>query len=190
MLKLFRIGLKICGSNKISVYVEYTIKFRQINISTFINALNVILLDGDFRRYNWVLRFLVPLNHHLRYNLINLLEQLIQTVFITDDVLFSIGAQQLMKFKNKLDQHYIDQQVKEELDCLKQWMLLYGINIIEDDDLFFASNLNDKPDLAMFRYSKEDEANCDSASLSEPKINIQGKLFIVYSLLHKNLLIL
>ena len=129
----------MCGSNKISVDVEYTIKFRQINILTFIYAVNVTLLDGDFRRYNWVLRFLVPFNHHLRFTFINLLEQLIRTVCITDDVLFSIGAQQLMKFKNKLDQHYIDQQVKEELDELKQWMLLYGINIIEDDDLFLIA---------------------------------------------------
>ena len=87
MIKIFRICFKTCGSKTSSVDVEYKIKCRHINISTYIYALNITLLDGDFRNDRWVLRFLVPMIHHLRSSLTNLLEQLIRTFLITDDVM-------------------------------------------------------------------------------------------------------
>ena len=82
----FPIGRRQCGEKKISVEVKYTIKNRQINVSTFIYAVGVTLVDGNMNKDHWVLRCLVPISHHLRYSFYSFLEQLIRTVIITDSV--------------------------------------------------------------------------------------------------------
>ena len=62
----FSIGRRQCGENKILVEVKYTIKARQINLSTYIYAVGDTLVNGNENKDNWVLRFLVPCNHHLK----------------------------------------------------------------------------------------------------------------------------
>ena len=176
MIKIFRIGYKTYGSKTSSIDVEDRIKCRQINISTYIYALNITLLDGYFRNDRWLLRFLVPVIHHLRFSLTNLLEQLIRTVLITDDVLWSIGAPNLMKFKNKIDQYDISFQEQADLDNLRKAMLDMNITIIENDDIFF--DCNDTPDLTMFRYSNRDEANAESAACTKSEFNIVKNIYI------------
>ena len=109
----FPIGRRQCGEKKISGEVTYTIKARQINISTFIYAVGVILVNGNKNKDHWVLRFLVPISHHIRYWFITFLQRLIRTVIITDSVLYSIGALELMKFQNKIDQHDITVKKKQ-----------------------------------------------------------------------------
>ena len=119
----------------ISIKVKYTIKSRQINISTFIYAVGVTLVDGNKNKDHWVLRFLVPISHYLRYSFITFLQRLIRTVIITDSVLYSIGALELMKFQNKIDQHDISVKAKAELDDLRKSLLSMGVTILEHDDI-------------------------------------------------------
>ena len=94
----FPIGRRQCGEKKILVEVKYTIKARQINLSTFIYAVGVTMVDGNKNKDHWVLRFLVPRHHHLKLSFYYFLERLIRMVIITDSVLYSIGAVELMKF--------------------------------------------------------------------------------------------
>ena len=49
MIKIFRIGFNTCGSKTSFVDVNNRIKYRQINISTYIYALTITLLDKDLR---------------------------------------------------------------------------------------------------------------------------------------------
>ena len=117
---LFPIGRRQCGENKILVEVKYTIKARQINLSTFINAVGVTLVDGNKNKDHCVLRFLVPCNHHLQLSFYSFLERLIRTVIISEPVLYSITAVELMKFQNIIDQHDITVQEKAELENLRK----------------------------------------------------------------------
>ena len=55
----FPIVRRQCGKNKMLVEVKYTIKARQINLSTFIYAVGVTLVDGNKNKDQWVLKFLV-----------------------------------------------------------------------------------------------------------------------------------
>ena len=147
----FPIGRRQCGEKKISVEVKYTIKARQINISTFIYGVDVTLVDGNKNKDHWVLRFLVPISHHLRYSFITFQQRLIRTVIITDSVLYSIGALELMKFQNKIDQHDISVKEKAELDDLRISMLSMGVTIHEHDDIYHYSTSDHEPEIAMFR---------------------------------------
>ena len=71
-------------------------------------------------------------------------------------MLSSIGAFELMVFKNRMDQldHFKQQQTA--LNILRDFMILKSITVIEHDDLFFGNAIfNDEPDLAMFRFKKQ-----------------------------------
>ena len=57
-------------------------------------------------------------------------------VIITDSVLYSIGAVELMKFQNKIDEHDITVQEKAELEDLRKSMLSMGVTILEHDDIY------------------------------------------------------
>ena len=115
----FVICRRQCRENTILVEVKYTIKGRQINFSTFIYAVGVTVVNGNKNMDHWVLRFLVPFNHHLQLSFYSFLEQLIKTVIITNSVLYSIGAVELIKFQNKIDQHDINVLDKAELEDYK-----------------------------------------------------------------------
>ena len=63
-----------------------------------------------------------------------------------------------MKFQNKFKNHDLSQEENARLDNLRKRILLMGITIIELEDLVFGGGIcTEKPDLAMFRYNKEDE---------------------------------
>ena len=63
-----------------------------------------------------------------------------------------------MKFQNKFKEHDLSQEENARLDNLRRRMLSIIITIIEHEDLFFGSGIStEEPDLAMFRYKKEDE---------------------------------
>ena len=115
--------------------------------------------------------------YHLRSSLTNLLKQLIRTVLITHDVLWSIGASNLMKFKIKIDKHDIKFYELADLNKLRNAMLDMNITIIENDDNFF--DCNDTPDLTMFQYSNRGEANNESAAYTKSKFNIVNIVLIL-----------
>ena len=63
-----------------------------------------------------------------------------------------------MVFQNRIDQLDFPDQQHTALNMLQDFMILKSITVIEHDDLFFGEAiLNDEPDLAMFRYKKEDK---------------------------------
>ena len=157
MESLFPIGRRQCGEKTISVEIKYTIIARQINISTFIYAVGVTMVNGNKNMDHWVLRFVVRISHHLRYSFITFLQRLIRTVIITDSVLYSIGALELMKFQNKIDQHDISVKENTELDDLRKSMLSMGVTIVKHDDIYDYSTSDHEPELAMFRYKDEDK---------------------------------
>ena len=80
---------------------------------------------------------------------------MIRPVIITDSVLYSIGALELMKFQNKIDKHDISVKVKAELDNLRKSMLSMGVTILEHDDIYHYSTSDNEPELAMFKYNDE-----------------------------------
>ena len=125
----FPIGTRQCCENKILVEVKYTIKARQINLSTFIYAVGVTLVDGNTIKDQWVLRFLALCNHHLKLSFYSFLERLISTIIIIDSVLYSIGAVELMKL-----------QENAELKNLRKSMLSMGVTMLEHDDIYHYSN--------------------------------------------------
>ena len=102
--------------------------------------------------------FLFIINEACSMSFHDFLEKFIRRVLITDSVLSSIGAFELMVFQNRIDQLDFPKQQQTALDILKDSMFFNGITVIEHDDLFFADAIfADEPDLAMFRYKKEDK---------------------------------
>ena len=96
MVSSIYIGLRHCGKRFISVMVDYSIKSRQLNPTTVIFVINVKLFNWRVVKNQWFLRFLVPITEtsHVSFN--NFLNRFIWTVIITDSVLSSIGAVELM----------------------------------------------------------------------------------------------
>ena len=101
----FLIGYRQCGLNEIPIRVKYTLKGRPINLTTDILSLAIDLLDEKDIKNHWNLRVLVPNKHFSSQSFIILLERLIRDVFITDSVLNTICAFNLMKFQNKFKDH-------------------------------------------------------------------------------------
>ena len=63
-----------------------------------------------------------------------------------------------MMFINKMDKQYFPKQQQIALDMLRDFMIFKSITVIKYYDLFFGDAIwNDEPDLAMFRYNKEDK---------------------------------
>ena len=157
MVVSIHIGFRHCGNKTISVSVDYTIKARQLNSTTVIYVLDVELLDVGEIMNHWCIRFLVPISEACSTSFHDFLEKFIRRVIITDSVLSFIGAFELMVFQNRIDQLEFPKQQQTTLDILKNFMFLKGITVIEHDDLFFGDAIvADEPDLAMFRYKKEE----------------------------------
>ena len=89
-------------------------------------------------------------------SILNFLQHFVQNVFVTDDVLLSIGAPELIEFKNKIDQIDYHQDQEAGLDRLREEMLTLGISIIEHNDLFVGANCKDEYHLSMFQFKEED----------------------------------
>ena len=133
------------------------IKARQINLSTYIYTVGVTLVDENKNKDHWVLRFLVYINYHLKLSFDSFLEQLIRTVIITDSVLYSIGAVELMRFQNTIGQRDITVQDKAEWENLRKSMLSMGVTILEHDDIYHYLTSDHEPGLAVFRYKHEEK---------------------------------
>ena len=152
------IGFRHCGKKTISVIVEYTIKARQLNPTKVIYVADVELFDKNKTKDHWCIRFLVPITETFSMSFHDILEKFIQKVLITDSVLSSIGAFELMVFQNKIDQLDFHQQQQTDLNILRDYMISKSIAVIEHNDLFYGDLIfNDEPDLAMFRYKNENE---------------------------------
>ena len=102
MVSSNHIGFRHCGKWTISVIVDYTIKSKQLNPTIVIFVVNVELLDGGEVKNQWCIRFLVPITEAFHVSFDNFLVRFIRKVLITDSVLSSIGAFELMVFKNKI----------------------------------------------------------------------------------------
>ena len=152
------IGVRNCGKKTISVIVDYTTKSRQLNPTTVIKVVDVELLDGGVTKDHWCIRFLVPTTEAFGNSFHNFLDTFIRRVLITDSVLNSIGAFELMEFQNKMEQLDFPKQQQTALDILRDYMISKSITIIEHDDLFIGDVIfNKEPDLEMFRYKNVNE---------------------------------
>ena len=97
----FLIGYRRCGLKEIPIRVKYLLTGRSINLATDNVAVTINLLDGKDNKNYWSLRLLVPNSHSSNQSFILLLQHFIRDVFITDSVLNSICAFNLMKFQDK-----------------------------------------------------------------------------------------
>ena len=155
MVLSIHIGFRHSGKRTISVIVNYTIKTRQLNPTTVIFVVNVELLDGGEVMNQWCIRFLVVLTEASHVSFHNFLDRFIRKVLITDSLLSSIGAFELMQFKNKISQ--IDfQQKQTSPDILNDYMFSKRITIIEKDDFYFNAHSNNEPHLHVFRVKQDD----------------------------------
>ena len=118
--------------------------------------MSIDLIDGNDIKNHWILWLLVPVHHSSSQYFILLLERFIKSVLITDSVLYSIGALELMKFQNKIDYHDLSEQEKETLENIRNQMLLMNITFIEHEDLFFGgTSSHDESEYAMFSYKDD-----------------------------------
>ena len=103
MVVSIHIDFRHFGKKTISVIVDYSIKARQINPTTVIYVVDVELLYGGEIKNHWCIRFLVPISEACSTSFNVFLEKFIRRVLITDPVLSSIGAFELMVFQNIID---------------------------------------------------------------------------------------
>ena len=136
MVVLIHIGFRHCGKKTISVIVNYSIKARRINSTTVIYVVDVELLDGGEIKNHWCIRFLVPISEECNTSFHDFSEKFIRRVLITDPVLSSIGAFELIVFQNRIDQLDFPDQQHTALIMLKDVMILKCITVIEHDDFF------------------------------------------------------
>ena len=156
MVVSIHIGFRHSGKKTISVNVDYTIKARQLFLTTVIYVLDVDLLDGGEIKNHWCIRFLIPISEACSTSFHDFLEKFIRRVLITESVLSAKGAFELMVFQNRIDQLDFPDKQHTALDMLKDFMIFKSITVIEHDLCFGEAVFNDEPDLAMFRYKKED----------------------------------
>ena len=94
----------------------------------------------------------------MKISFFNFLQNFICKVFITDDVLSSIGAPELMEFQNKINQLYFEQDQEAALNSVRAKMHTMEIFIIEHSDLCVgAAPSNEEKHLARFRFKENDE---------------------------------
>ena len=78
-----------------------------------------------------------------------------------------------MKFQNKFKDHNQSQEENARLDNLRRRMLLMGITIIEQEDLFFCGYIPKmEPYLAMFRYNEQVKNLLKKMQAPESVLNI------------------
>ena len=119
---------------------------------------NVELLDAGECTKDWYIRFLVPVSAAFHQLFDDFLENFICTVLITDSVLSSIGADEVMAFQNSIEQVDFVHQQQTMLNNLKENMITKSIIVIEHDDLFIGNAIFiNKPNLAIFRYQTEND---------------------------------
>ena len=184
MLVSIHIGFRHCGK-KISVIVDYTIKARQLNLTTVIYILDVYLLDGNEINNHWCIHFLVPISEAFSTSFHNFLEKFIRRVPIIDSVLSAIGDCELMLFQKRIDQLDFNDKQHTTLDMLKDFIILKSITVIEHDNLCFGEAIfNNEPDRAMFRKKKEDIKLVSHEILDHDiKLPVPKRVFLTFNLI-------
>ena len=154
------------GERTIPVTDSCDMKTRQITLNTVFYVVEIDLLEGNCRLLSWSIRLLVPTFHSMRISFLNFLQHFVRNVFVTDDVLLSIGAPKLIKFKNKIDQLDYHHNQEAALNRLRKEMLTLGIFIIEHNDLFVGANCNDQYHLSRFQFKEENAEFVRSVKLA------------------------
>ena len=101
MVSSIHIGFRYCKKWTISVIVDYIIKSRLLNPTTVIFVVNVEFLNGSEVKNQWCKRLLVFITEASHVSFHDFLDRYIRKVLISDFVLSSIGAYELMKFKTR-----------------------------------------------------------------------------------------
>ena len=94
----FFVGDHHLGDKAFSVAVNCDIQTRQINYNTVFYVMEINLLKERCNMRQWIIRFLVPISHSMKMSFFNFFQNFICKVFVTDNVLSSIGAPELMEF--------------------------------------------------------------------------------------------
>ena len=90
--------------------------------------------------------------------LFNFLLNFVCKVYVTDDVLSFIGAPELKKFLNQINQLYFKQDQEAALSSVRDKMLTMEISITDDSNLFVeAAPLNEKKHLASFGFKEDNK---------------------------------
>ena len=141
-----------------SVAVNCDIQTRQINNNTVFYVVEINLHKERCNIRQWIIRFLVPISQSMKISFFNFLQNFICKVFVTDDVLSSIGAPELMKFQTKNYQLYFVQDQEAALNSVRDKMITMGISIIEHSDFFVgAAPFNEERHLVKLRLKEDDE---------------------------------
>ena len=146
------------GDKAFLVTVNCNIKTRQINYNTVFYVVEINWFKKRCNMRQWIIRFLVPISHSMKTSFFNFLQNFIWKVFVTDNVLSSIGAPELMEFQNKIYQLYFKQDQEAALNSVSDKMLNMGISIIEHSDLIVkTAPLNEDIRLGRFCFKDDDE---------------------------------
>ena len=149
MVSSIHIGFKHCGKKTISVIGYYTINSRQLNPTTVIVVVNVELLDLGEVKNQWSIRFLGLITEASHVSFHNFQDRVNRKILITDSVLRSIKAFELIKLKHKISQ--IDfQQKQTSLHILKDNMFSKVIKILEHNYFLFNASCKYAPHLNVF----------------------------------------
>ena len=110
--------------------MDYTTKAQQLNPTTVIYVLDVDLLDVGESKNFWCIRFLFFISEACSTSFHNFLEKFNRRDFITDSVLSSIGAFELMVFQNRMDKLDFPKKKQTALDAkyLKRFHVSQGHN--------------------------------------------------------------
>ena len=162
----FPIGDHHLAERTIPVTVCCDMKTRQLNFNKVFYVVEIDLLKGKCRMRSWIIRLLVPTVLSMRISFSNFLQRFVRNVFVSDDVLLSSGAPELIEFTNKIDKLDYNQDQKAALDRLRKEMLILGISIIEHNDLFVNANSNDEYHLSRFQFKEEDAEFVSSEELA------------------------
>ena len=140
----------------IFVIMEYTIKSRQLNPTTVTFVVNVELVDGGEVNNQWCIRFLVPITEASHVSFHNFQNRLIRKILITESVLSSLEAFELIKFKNNISQIEFQQNqtslvILKKITCFQKESQSWNMMI------FFNAGSNNEPHLHVFRFKQDEE---------------------------------
>ena len=102
----------------------------------------------------------------MRKSFLNFFQNFVLYVVVTDDVLLSIGAFELIKFKNKIDQLDYHQDQEAAPDRFRKEMLTLGISIIKHKDLFVGAHCNNEYHLSRYQFKEVDAEFVSSKELA------------------------
>ena len=153
----FLIGDRHLGDRTIPITVSCDMITRLINYNTVFYVMEIDLFDVKCNVRQWIIRFLV-FTYSMRTSFLNVFQNFIRKVLVTDDVLSSFGALELIEFQNKINQLYFYQYQEAALDRRREVMLTLGDSIIKHSDFYVgAAPSNKEMHLARFCFKENDE---------------------------------